>query len=169
MVEFQQTGCPAAKKPKIGFYLGNSMVPNADLRFPEQGNPGIGGSEFAFVTLPYFFSLYHEDFDLVIYANVTAHLPIRLVSIQVNDSTEATRRALEDNCQILIVCLRDRDINSAVIKEISGSKLHIILWAHNYPSSQQMELVASCKQFPVLSVSGMKNWIYGVIIVHFLK
>ena len=70
------------EKVRIGFYLGNNGIPNADLRFPEKGNPGIGGSEFGSIALPYFFSLYYHDFDLVIYANVNKYLPDRLVTKQ---------------------------------------------------------------------------------------
>lgn len=134
----------SAKKPRIGFYLANGLVPNADLRFPERGNPGIGGTEFAFVTLPYFFSLYYEDFDLVIYANVTGYLPDRFTTIQVSDSVTAAHKAIEDKCQILIVRLCDRDVNTDLIRVISGSDLKVIVWAHNNPSSQQMNIVASC-------------------------
>jgi glycosyltransferase involved in cell wall biosynthesis len=132
------------EKPKIGFYLGNGSVPNADLRFPENGNPGIGGSEFAFVTLPYFFSLYYDDFDLVIFANITDYLPNRLNSVKVADSTDAARKAIQDNCKILIIRLCDRDVNPDLIQTITGSNLKVIVWAHNYPSNSQMDMVSAC-------------------------
>lgn len=137
-------GLVTQKKPRIGFYLGNGMVPNADLRFPERGNPGIGGTEFAFVTLPYFFSLYHDDFDLVIYANVTEYLPDRLASRQADDSVAAAREAIRDSCQILVIRLCDRDVSPDFIRTISASDLKVIVWAHCNPSCQQMDVVATC-------------------------
>ncbi len=133
-----------ATKPRIGFYLGNSMIPNADLRFPETGNPGIGGSEFGLVALPYFFSLYYSDFDLIIYANVTEYLPNRLTFTQVENSEAAARKAIHDNCQILVIRLCDRDVTPDFIRTISPSDLKVILWAQNNPTSHQMDIVAAC-------------------------
>lgn len=151
----QPTGDP--KKPKIGFYLGNAMVPNADLRFPEKGNPGIGGSEFGLVALPYFFSLNHPAFDLVIYANVTNFLPNRLISIRADDSVDAARKAIQDNCQILLVRLCDRDVTPDFIRTISGSDVKVIVWAQNNPSSLQMDIVASCTNISRLVCVGREE------------
>jgi glycosyltransferase involved in cell wall biosynthesis len=132
------------EKPRIGFYLGNAVVPNADLRFPEMGNPGIGGSEFGLVALPYFLSSYFQDFDLVIYANVIEYLPNRLPCIQVGDSVDAAGKSIQDNCQILLVRLCDRDVTPNFIRTISGTDLKVIVWAQNNPTSQQMDIVAAC-------------------------
>ncbi|MEM7579944.1 MAG: hypothetical protein AAF316_08830 [Cyanobacteria bacterium P01_A01_bin.80] len=39
---------------KVGFYLQNQRYPNIDLRFPEKGNPGIGGTEFTTIATAYY-------------------------------------------------------------------------------------------------------------------
>lgn len=136
--------CPTnpAKRPKIGFYLENISIPNADLRFPEVGNPGIGGSEFGLAALPYFFSLNCDDFDLVIYANVTKYLPNRLAARMADNSVTAARNAIEDNCQMLLVRLCDSVLNREFIRAISASDIKVIVWAQNHPTSHQMEIVA---------------------------
>lgn len=132
------------KKPKIAFYLGNAAIPNADLRFPDKGNPGIGGSEFGIVMLPYYLSLYYSDFDITIYANIVKYLPDNINSKQVRDSVDAARNAIQDNCQILIIRLCDRDVNGEFIHSINESNLLIITWAQNNPSHQQMHYIATC-------------------------
>jgi len=35
------------KKIKVGFYVQNEGYPNVDCRFPELGNPGLGGTQFS--------------------------------------------------------------------------------------------------------------------------
>jgi glycosyltransferase involved in cell wall biosynthesis len=145
------------KKPKIGFYLENDGIPNADLRFPEAGNPGIGGSEFGLVSLPYFFSLYYQDFDLVIFANVTEFLPNRLAFIQADDSVAAAAKAIQDNCQILLIRLCDRDLNLDFIRTISGSDLEVIVWAQNNPTPQQLDIIASCANISRLVCVGREE------------
>ena len=145
------------RKPKIGFYLGNGNIPNADLRFPENGNPGIGGSEYGLVTLPYFLSLYFHDFDLVIYANVTKFLPYHFVSFQANNSVNAAQKAILNHCQILVVRLCDQEINLPFIKKISESNIKIIVWAQNEPSPQQMDLIALCDNISRLVCAGREE------------
>jgi len=147
----------STKKPRIGFYLENAGIPNADLRFPEAGNPGIGGSEFGLVALPYFFSLYYHDFDLVIYANVTEYLPNQLVFIQADDSVAAARKAVQDSCQILLILLRDRVLNPDFIRLISGSDLKVIVWAQNNPTPQQLDIIATCANISRLVCVGREE------------
>jgi glycosyltransferase involved in cell wall biosynthesis len=145
------------RKSRIGFYLENKYIPNADLRFPEKGNPGIGGSEFCFVEVPYFISLYFGDIDLVIYANVTEFLPKRLACIQADDSVAAAHKAIQDNCQILIVRSYTKELSPDFIRTISASKLKVIAWAHNLPSSQEMDMIATCTNISRLVCVGREE------------
>jgi len=101
--------------------------------------------------------LNHPAFDLVIYANVTNFLPNRLISIRADDSVDAARKAIQDNCQILLVRLCDRDVNPDFIRTISGSDLNVIVWAHNNPSSLQMNIVASCTNISRLVCVGREE------------
>jgi len=145
------------KKLKIGFYLGNRLIPHADLRFPEAGNPGVGGSEFGPVALPYFLSRYSDDIDPVIYANVTGLLPDQVTSVQADNSVSAVRKAIGDNCQIFVVRLCDRDVTEAFVREINGSDIRVIAWAHNNPSSRQMAVVAACENISRLVCVGREE------------
>src|SRR5450759_2470614 len=147
----------STRKPRIGFYLENGYIPNADFRFPEKGNPGIGGTEFGLLALPYFFSLYYHDIDLVIYANVTKYLPNRLAFIQADDSLAAARKAIQDNCQILLVRFCSIDLSPDFIRTISASDLKVIVWAQNNPSIQLMDIVATCTNISRLVFVGREE------------
>jgi glycosyltransferase involved in cell wall biosynthesis len=145
------------KKPKIGFYLENRTIADADIRFPEKGNPGIGGSEFGAVSVPYFLSLYHQDIETVIYANVIENLPNRLACIQADDSSKAARKAIQDNCQILVVRHYIKDLNPDFIRAVSASCLKVVAWAHNLPSSQDMDIITSCANISRLVCVGREE------------
>jgi glycosyltransferase involved in cell wall biosynthesis len=144
-------------KPRIGFYLENKYIPNTDLRFPEKGNPGIGGTEFGLVALPYFISKYHSEITPVIYANKTNNLPNQQISRQVDDGVAAARKAIQDDCQILLVRAYDRDLNPEFIRTISDSKLKVIAWAQNPPGSKEMDIIASCANISCLICVGREE------------
>jgi glycosyltransferase involved in cell wall biosynthesis len=147
----------STKRPRIGFYLENDGIPNADLRFPEAGNPGIGGSEFGLVALPYFFSFYYHDFDLIIYANVTEYLPNQIACIQADDSVGGARKAIQDGCQVLIIRLCDRGLNPDFLRTISGSELNVVVWAQNNPTPQQLDIIATCANISRLVCVGREE------------
>lgn len=43
---------------KVGFYLENKNTRNIDYSNPENGNPGIGGSEYMIWTISYYLKKY---------------------------------------------------------------------------------------------------------------
>ncbi|MDE6541735.1 MAG: hypothetical protein K2L74_06975, partial [Muribaculaceae bacterium] len=64
---------------KIGFYLQNANVAEADLSHPLDGNPGVGGTEYMFAAIPYALQQAVQasgsPHEIVLLANSTARLP----------------------------------------------------------------------------------------------
>jgi hypothetical protein len=48
---------------KIGFYLNNSVLDNIDYRNIIEGNPGIGGSEYALLSITTLLSTRNNRLD----------------------------------------------------------------------------------------------------------
>ena len=49
---------------KIGFYLFNRDIINVDFRFPLDGNPGVGGSEYLIVLTAWQLSVRDNGLDV---------------------------------------------------------------------------------------------------------
>ncbi len=117
---------------KIGLYLDNRNKPETDLSQPEFGNPGIGGTQFNFVTLPYYFQklLPHYGVEFIVYANYTHKLPEKLNGSEVSDVFEAARQCKKDNCNIFI-CRPIPDRQNEMLQLINELQLNTIAWIHN--------------------------------------
>lgn len=117
---------------KIGLYLENKNKPEADLSVPELGNPGIGGTQFNFLTLPYYFKklLPEYDVEFVIYTNHKHKLPDLLYGVETDNVFEAVRKCKEDNCDIFIYRPLPQEIKE-ILNIITEHKLKTIAWVHN--------------------------------------
>jgi len=119
---------------KVGLYLKNDTIADVDLSQPERGNPGIGGTQYNFITLPYYFQKYIPDqVEFVWYANVIDRLPKSLSSCQVNSASEAISKAVEQNCDMFI--WRPTYIAEGIefLKLVDQLPIKTIAWAHNTP------------------------------------
>ena len=64
---------------KIGLYLPNESYRGVDLSRPDHGNPGIGGTEYNFLTLPYYFNYFYKHITficqyLLVYYLISIHI-----------------------------------------------------------------------------------------------
>ena len=131
---------------KIGLYLQNKNVPNADLSKPEEGNPGVGGTQFNFVAFPYYFTkeFSNKEIQFVIYANYTQFLPKNIQSYPVNNCTEALIKSSEDNCNIFIFRIDGYvDLDEMLIR-INDLKMKTIIWAHNDLNVDALNKIEVC-------------------------
>lgn len=68
---------------KIGFYLQNNGIKGVNCRTPEEGNPGIGGTEYLFIAIPYALSVYGCSHEVSLIANSIENLPSGLETVHV--------------------------------------------------------------------------------------
>ncbi|WP_066425182.1 glycosyltransferase family 4 protein [Anabaena sp. 4-3] len=91
------------KKIKVGFYVYNKHYPNVDLRFPEQGNPGIGGSEFTELATAYYLNkLYSEKIEVLVIANIIDLLPPSLNVYHADNIVDAAEKSERQGCDIFV-------------------------------------------------------------------
>ena len=131
-------------KPKVGLYLRNRGVADVDLRSPEKGNPGVGGTQFNFVTLPYYLQKYYQDeVDCIVYANAVEYLPPSLDVRKASSAVEAARCADEDGCNIFVYVPTDRTRKEDLLGTLESLAMKAVVWAHNVPYSlAHMDLLA---------------------------
>ncbi len=119
---------------KVGFYLRNQNVSDVDLSQPEEGNPGVGGTQFNFVTLPYYLQKYNPtDVTSCIYANVPDHLPEAVVHKTAGDAIEAAHRAKGDGCDAIVFRPTDKTRSQGLVDALEDLGLKGIAWGHNVP------------------------------------
>jgi FkbM family methyltransferase len=127
---------------KIGFYLENRNLVDVDLSQPEKGNPGVGGTEFNFITLACHLIASNPDYAIHLYANRPEKLPDQLKVIRVNDCVEAIEHAVASGFEFFVWRPTVRDDARYVIENIAKYNIKIIIWAHNTPKKEYLDLLA---------------------------
>jgi len=131
------------KKIKVGFYVQNEGYPNVDCRFPEKGNPGIGGTEFTEIATVYYLNkFYPEQLEVLLLANLTELLPPSLEVSQVVDVVDAALKSEKTGCDILV--FRTSFLTNEFIQKIDKLKVKIIARSNNYPTIFELNQIANC-------------------------
>lgn len=128
----------------IGGFLRNANVADVDLRHPEKGNPGVGGTQFGFVSLTYYLKEYRgEDVHPILYAQSTENLPESVGRVEASTPVEAIRLAAQDECDMFLIRIGGGDSPEKLFETASKVELPILVWAHNFPDPELLDHVAS--------------------------
>lgn len=132
---------------KVGLYLENKNIANVDLSKPEEGNPGIGGTQYNFITLPYYFIKYFpNEIEFVWYANNTGNLPGVIESHEVEDCINAVETAVKQNCDMFIWRPTTDEKGMKFIEKLDSFKIKIIAWVHNTPHLNALNKMSKSSQ-----------------------
>jgi glycosyltransferase involved in cell wall biosynthesis len=131
---------------KIAFYLENAEIAKVDLRYPERGNPGIGGSEYMMVMIAnQLCKRYGKLMEVSILAADMCRLPAALRARYAVSFEEAAEQAARDSMDILIFHPR----YGRVAERISALESHLTLkgiaWAHNFLSADDWDALERSK------------------------
>ena len=119
---------------KVGLYLENKNISDVDLSKPEEGNPGIGGTQYNFITMPYYFKKnIKNEIEFVWYANTIEKLPSEIDSVKVDTCIEAAKTATQQGCDILIWRPKTDDEGLEFINKMNFFDIDIVAWVHNTP------------------------------------
>lgn len=121
---------------KVALYLPNKSYKGIDLSKPYNGNPGIGGTEFNFLTLPYYFNHYFKNITFIFYAHLTENLPKNFKSFTVKDVNDAAKKAKDHGCKIFIYRPTCNEKDLEFLKNLNKIKIKTIAWIHNTPFNQ---------------------------------
>jgi glycosyltransferase involved in cell wall biosynthesis len=118
---------------KVAFYLDNAGIAEVDLRYPEKGNPGIGGTEYMTVMIANALSKrYGNVMEVSILAANICRLPAACRARHAATFKEAAEQAARNCIDILIF---KPGTGSLLAEQISSLESHptvkAIAWAHN--------------------------------------
>jgi len=123
-------------KIKVGLYLVNKGYQGVDLSKPEDGNPGIGGTQYNFLTLPYYYMKYFDDVEFVFYAHITDTLPLGFEAVELENVSDAAQKAKQDGCDIFVYRPTQDTEGKEFLENLKDIKIKTLAWVHNTPFKQ---------------------------------
>ena len=143
---------------KIGIYLENKGIPDVDLSRPDKGNPGCGGTEYIFATLPYYLAKLHREICTpVLLANHTGLLPENVETTQASDVYEAARQTKRQGCDFFLYGPKRRE-EIDVLDLIVELEFPTICWARLTPTSPYLRRMARTDIFRALVCMGYEQY-----------
>ena len=123
----------------IGIYLGELSSP-VDARKVEEGNPGIGGTEYMMLLLASYLGHYPQ-YSIFVLTNQTI-LFDSSVNVCNADDSNLSHALLANSISILIV---KSTLPIRICQTLTDLQLKIIVWGHNYYLSDYADYVANNK------------------------
>ena len=133
---------------KVAFYLDNSGIQGVDLRYPEKGNPGIGGTEYMIVMIASQLGKRYSDLmEVSILAPNIGRLPTACRVRHAASFQEAVEQAARDSIDIFIFYLtKPGTVRAEHIAALeSYPTLKGIAWAHNSLLAEDWDLLERSK------------------------
>jgi len=144
---------------KVGLYLDNSSTPLVDLRRPDLGNPGIGGSQWQFAALAYHTRrLLPGAADLVLFANHPARLPEDVQTAQASDCLDAALKSQAMGCDIFVYRPTGGDANERLLDALDRLALKVVVWAHTTPGPRVLRRLAQSRQVKRIVCVSRQQW-----------
>ncbi|HBB32479.1 MAG TPA: glycosyl transferase family 1 [Cyanobacteria bacterium UBA8803] len=132
-------------KIKVGFYLENKRFPHVDLRVPEKGNPGMGGTQFTTVATAYYLNKFYSDrLNILLLANLTELLPPSLNVCQADSDIDAAIKSEQQGCDIFV--FRSREGDHPIYDQLPQLKVKTISRSNNTPDIVALKRIADCPQ-----------------------
>lgn len=120
---------------KIAFYLNNPSLAGNDFSSIMNGNPGIGGSEYEFLLVPYLLEKRNNGIEPYLIANCDAIFQHKNVVI-VKNLDECCDTCVKLGIGVVVIDIKHFD------KEILDKykdRLNVVIWAHNNASYKQLD------------------------------
>ena len=118
---------------KIGFYLFNRDIINVDFRFPLDGNPGVGGSEYLIVLTAWQLSVRDNGLDVTLYIDKEGIFPDGLKTIQATGIEDALAKASDEHFDTFVIDHKRLDWTDNPFSHVKDG-MSVICWCHNFVS-----------------------------------
>jgi glycosyltransferase involved in cell wall biosynthesis len=144
------------KKIKVGFYINNQGYPNVDLRFPEKGNPGIGGSEYTELSTAYYLrKFYSEKLEILLFANIIDLLPPSLNIYHAINVVDAAEKSEQQGCDIFV--FRTSLWTDELYEKLSKLHIKAIARSNNYFDITILKQITNCSRIKSLVCVGQEQ------------
>lgn len=121
---------------KIAFFLNNHSMLNIDYSGILEGNPGVAGSEYEFLLIPYLLEIRDNDIDPYLCVNFSGNFPHKNVEYT-NDLKEACDFCMKEGINQIVVDIKY--FNHNILKNYEN-RLSVLIWAHNNVSYNLLKL-----------------------------
>lgn len=112
----------------IAFYLPGDGLENIDLTRPEEGNPGIGGTEYCEILLAYYLSISTASYKISIISHRQLQLPASVDSGLISGFDEL--KFIDCRYDILILKTPRKKNQFDILNSFGSTR--VITWSHNY-------------------------------------
>ena len=122
---------------KIAFYIPNKNISDTDLSTVDEGNPGIGGSEFSAVLIASNLSL-KTNFEIFVFCDTRSVFPATLKWQVCGDLIGAIKQSIKENIDYIVVDAK------LLKKEILCKFEHVkfIAWANTFIPENYLDFFA---------------------------
>ncbi|HBM5401549.1 TPA: glycosyltransferase family 4 protein [Enterococcus faecium] len=127
----------------VAFFLDNGLHQGVDYRFPERGNPGVGGTQYMFWSVAYFLRKKYKDIGVHLIAQRIENMPAGLNVHQADNEIDAVKLANELNIDFLV--LRGPTKNKLLFDYIEKYKVKCVFWSHNFENYEFCQLADNCE------------------------
>lgn len=121
---------------KVAFFLNNPSLSDGDYTTIMDGNPGVGGSEYEFMLIPYLLENRDNGIEPYLITNCVAKFPHRNVAL-VKDLLGCCNYCTHNAIDILVIDIKHFD---KTVCDKFFDKIKVAIWAHNNVSYSQLNL-----------------------------
>lgn len=116
------------------------MNDEVDIRNPELGNPGLGGTQYNFITLPYYFNKFFPgQIEWSLLFSKRLLIPEHIIQHTYNSQNQLSDLLAANQFDFVIW----RPVNDdPVFEAIKASNTSFISWIHNVPDAKTLRLLA---------------------------
>lgn len=129
---------------KVAFHFNRSGCQNVDLRFPELGNPGVGGTQFTTIATAYYLQKYYSDsVEPILLTSSSELLPPNIQTHTVSDCVDALAKSEALGCDIFV--FKSRSSNDPIYQSLAKAKVKAIARSNNTPDIGGLAEIAQCE------------------------
>jgi glycosyltransferase involved in cell wall biosynthesis len=139
----------------VAFYLNNKGIKGVNCKNIMQGNPGIGGSEFATILLTQYLSENYKDrYDIIVFSEDISCLPDSIVCRKIENINDALTQAHTMQCSLFVLRY---DGNTDFIRRNEFPGLKFIIWCHNFVQIKDLNFYSKQKNVVALVCVGREQ------------
>lgn len=139
---------------QISVFIDDKAYRNVDISHPENGNPGIGGTEYCFANLIYALKKY-TDFNVQLFHTGNNIFPYCNRVVVVSDIFEAITQSQMNNSECFIYRFED---NESIYRALDSANLRSIAWAHNYFPYDAAKRAGTCNCLKAIVAVGKQQY-----------
>lgn len=131
---------------KIAIFIDNENILGVDCRNPENGNPGIGGTEYCILLLAQVYKKAYPNDEVVLFATKQGMLPKTDAVEIVSGPMEIGNVFKKTQADILLISAvyHEEPLSQDFFKMIETNQIKTILWGHNFYLSDFCNKISGC-------------------------